>query len=562
MRRWSAYPPRQSSTRRLRPAPHSAPESHDGSTKFTFEVRFSEEPKEGFSYSTLQDHALTVTGGQVSKVSRLAPPSNARWQITVTPGSDDDVATLLPITTDCTADSAICTDDDRKLSNRLELTISGPEPENNEAENDEAENDEPVTTNNDATGAPTISGTAQVGQTLSADTSDIADDNGLTNVSYSHQWLSDDTNIQDATDSTYTLADGDVGNSIKVNVSFTDDDGNEETLTSASTAAVTATVPAAPGSLSVSVNDTRKLDLSWSAPDSDGGSAVTGYKVQWKEASGSWNTPADVSETTVTGTSHTVSNLTDGLEYTFRVYAVNSAGTGSPSGEESGTPRETTAPTVSSATVDGATLTLTFSEGLTETPLPAVTTFTVNVGQNGRSVNAVAISGSAVTLTLASAVTSADAVTISYAVPSDAAAARLKDLSDNSAASFSGQAVANNTAAVQTPLTASSHDEATSHDGQAEFTFELRFSENLKGFSYKTLLDHAFTVTGGEVKRVHRLASGSNIRWEIAVSPDGDGTVTIVLPVTTDCAANGAVCTGDGRKLSNRLEITVSGPTG
>ena len=536
---------------------HSAPESHDGSTEFTFEVGFSEEPKEGFSYSTLRNHALTVTGGQVSKVSRLAPPSNARWQITVTPGSDDDVATLLPITTDCTADSAICTDDDRKLSNRLELTINGPEPENNEAENDE-----PVTTNNDATGAPTISGTAQVGQTLSADTSDIADDNGLTNVSYSHQWLSDDTNIQDATDSTYTLADGDVGNSIKVNVSFTDDDGNEETLTSASTAAVTATVPVAPGSLSVSVNDTGKLDLSWSAPDSDGGSAVTGYKVQWKEASGSWNTPADVSETTVTGTSHTVSNLTDGLEYTFRVYAVNSAGTGSPSGEESGTPRETTAPTVSSATVDGATLTLTFSEGLTETPLPAVTTFTVNVAQNGRSVNAVAISGSAVTLTLASAVTSADAVTISYAVPSDAAAARLKDLSDNSATSFSGQAVANNTAAVQTPLTASSHDEATSHDGQAEFTFELRFSENLKGFSYKTLLDHAFTVTGGEVKRVHRLASGSNIRWEIAVSPDGDGTVTIVLPVTTDCAADGAVCTGDGRKLSNRLELTISGPTG
>ena len=38
--------------------------------------------------------------------------------------------------------------------------------------------------------------------------------------------------------------------------------------------------------------------------------------------------------------------------------------------------------------------------------------------------------------------------------------------------------------------------------------------------------------------------------------------MTIVLPVTTDCDAQGAVCTGDGRMLSGRLEITVSGPGG
>ena len=38
--------------------------------------------------------------------------------------------------------------------------------------------------------------------------------------------------------------------------------------------------------------------------------------------------------------------------------------------------------------------------------------------------------------------------------------------------------------------------------------------------------------------------------------------VALALLVTTDCAAQGAVCTGDGRKLSNRLEFTVSGPGG
>ena len=34
------------------------------------------------------------------------------------------------------------------------------------------------------------------------------------------------------------------------------------------------------------------------------------------------------------------------------------------------------------------------------------------------------------------------------------------------------------------------------------------------------------------------------------------------LPATTDCTAEGAICTQDGRKLSNRLEITVQGPAG
>ena len=419
--------------------------------------------------------------------------------------------------------------------------------------------------NSAATGAPTITGTAQVGQTLTASPTGISDADGLSNVSYIYQWTADDgtgdSDISDATDSTYTLVDEDAGKTIKVEVSFTDDAENAESLTSAATAAVAATVPGVPGGLVVTVNDTGKLDLSWNAPDNDGGSAIAGYKVQWKEAADSWDTPADVSETTVAGTAHTVSGLTDGVEYSFRVVAVNAVGDSTASAEGSGTPRETTAPTVSSASVDGATLTLAFSEGLTETPLPAATTFTVNVGDHQRGVNSVAISGSTVTLTLASAATSTDAVTVSYTVPSDAAAARLKDLSDNSVASFAAQAATNNTAAARTPLTASIHSEPASHDGQAEFTFELRFSENLEGFSYRTLRDHAFTVTGGEVQEARRLVRGSNTRWETRINPTSNADVTIVLPITTVCTANGAICTGDGRKLSNRLELTVSGPT-
>ena len=316
--------------------------------------------------------------------------------------------------------------------------------------------------------------------------------------------------------------------------------------------------PGSPRNLAVVRHESSRLRTSWDAPDS--GPTPTGYTVQWKESGDDWAEQADVSEAQVKGTSHIITGLTDDVEYAVRVIASTDDADSAPSGEAAATPQETVPPAPSSATVDGTTLTITFSEGLTETPAPAAAAFTVNVGSNQRGVNSVAISGSTVTLTLASAVTSTDEVTVSYTVPSDTAAARLKDQSDNPAASFAARAVTNNTAAALTPLTpltASIHSEPASHDGQAEFTFELRFSENLERFSFRTLRDHAFTMTGGEVKRARRLVRGNNIRWEITVRPSSDADVTIVLPITTDCTDQGAVCTGDGRRLSNRLELTV-----
>ena len=61
----------------------------------------------------------------------------------------------------------------------------------------------PPPANSPATGAPAITGTARVGETLTADTSGIADADGLTGASFSYQWLADDTDISGATGSTY-----------------------------------------------------------------------------------------------------------------------------------------------------------------------------------------------------------------------------------------------------------------------------------------------------------------------------------------------------------------------
>ena len=99
--------------------------------------------------------------------------------------------------------------------------------------------------NADPTGAPTIDDTTPVvGETLTADPSGIDDPDGLTNRSFTWRWLrvsgGTDTPIAGATSETYTVAAGDVGSTLKVEASFTDDDGTAETVESAATAAAAA----------------------------------------------------------------------------------------------------------------------------------------------------------------------------------------------------------------------------------------------------------------------------------------------------------------------------------
>ena len=105
-------------------------------------------------------------------------------------------------------------------------------------------------TNTPATGQPTITGTAQVGKTLTASVDEIEDDDGLTGVTFAYQWLADDgsiaTEIAGATGTSYTLTAAEAGKTIKVRVTFTDRGGTQETLLSVATAVVAArpSVPA------------------------------------------------------------------------------------------------------------------------------------------------------------------------------------------------------------------------------------------------------------------------------------------------------------------------------
>ena len=80
--------------------------------------------------------------------------------------------------------------------------------------------------NNPATGAPTITGTPRVGERLTAHTSGISDDDGITSPGYTYQWVLVDgmseSNIG-ADKNNYTLKDRDSDKQIRVDVTFTDD---------------------------------------------------------------------------------------------------------------------------------------------------------------------------------------------------------------------------------------------------------------------------------------------------------------------------------------------------
>ena len=184
-------------------------------------------------------------------------------------------------------------------------------------------------TNNLATGAPTISGTSQVGQTLTADTSGIADADGLANATFSYQWLADDIDIAGATGLTYTLTDSEESKAITVRVSFTDDADNEETLTSAATDAVAGAQPTEPPAKPRNLEATATHDsvtLTWDDP---GDNTITGYvilrRIPGVDPEGHFDVL--VADTGTAATTYTDNEVAAETRYTYRIKAINGAGT-------------------------------------------------------------------------------------------------------------------------------------------------------------------------------------------------------------------------------------------
>ncbi|MFA5775491.1 MAG: fibronectin type III domain-containing protein, partial [Ilumatobacteraceae bacterium] len=157
-----------------------------------------------------------------------------------------------------------------------------------------------------------------------------------------------------STDGTTALVNGTSYN-IQIKAVNTAGDGTA----SSTTAATPATVPDAPTSLSGTAGNAQVV-LTWTAPGSNGGAAITDYLVEFNDGN-SWATFTDAVTAT---TGATVTGLANGTSYTFRVSAINSIGTGATATSSAVTPRTTpSAPTITAITPSNGSLSVAFTAG-------------------------------------------------------------------------------------------------------------------------------------------------------------------------------------------------------
>ena len=306
-----------------------------------------------------------------------------------------------------------------------------------------------------------------------------------------------------------------------------------------------------------------------------------GYCLYWKPVSDAW----DAAKRECLYYTHTrtdIRGFDPNTDYDLRVTWYRPNGNGGTIGETKvrdlwevfGTETEpeaappAAAPALQSARVRGAEMALRFDASLDESSAPAGSAFPVSVAGAARGVSSVSVRQDTVMLTLASAVSAGEAVTVGYAPPSTG---KLR-LSGGGAevAAFSGQAVANDTPssgegqrqstpeAVEPPpepLTARFTDAPSEHNGTDGFALRVAFSAPVAGRAK----DAAIEVTGGTLTRAVRVSKRQDL-WKLTVQPSGYGAVTVTLPATADCSASGAVCTEDGRRLETALTHTVQGP--
>ena len=107
-------------------------------------------------------------------------------------------------------------------------------------------------------------------------------------------------------------------------------------------------------------------------------------------------------------------------------------------------------------------------------------------------------------------------------------------------------------------LTARFVDMPSEHDGETAFKFRIAFSEEIR-MSGRRLRSDVVAVSGGRATKAGRVNRRKDL-WKLKVRPDSLADVTVTLSSGAACDTPGAVCTADGRALSNTISATVKGP--
>ena len=125
----------------------------------------------------------------------------------------------------------------------------------------------------------------------------------------------------------------------------------------------------------------------------------------------------------------------------------------------------------------------------------------------------------------------------------------------------------------QRALTAQFASQPDQHDGSKRIKVRVVFSEAVDE-SPENVGEHGVDVEGGEVTSARPVdgnapggaarkgtrSAGGEVVWEFEIEPDSHGDVTVSLEAGRPCDEPGAICTADGRALSEGISTTVRGP--
>ncbi|CAI6087571.1 Ig-like domain-containing protein [Cohnella sp. JJ-181] len=176
---------------------------------------------------------------------------------------------------------------------------------------------------------------------------------------------------------------------------------------------------------------------------------------------------------------------------------------------------DTTAPGVSSATMDSAAIVLlTYNEALDEASIPYASNYYVTVNDVPRQVNAISVKGAQVRLTLQSGVTVGQSVKVSYTL----GAVTLKDLSGNAAAAFNATNVAN-TADTTLPRPSSGMVSGS--------IVTLTFNKTLASVSSSAASQFIVKVNGTAQSIASISSSGANVTFALYSTITGSQSVSV-----------------------------------
>ena len=461
-----------------------------------------------------------------------------------------------------------------------------------------------------ARGKPRITGTAEVGRTLTANTSGILDQNGNTKAengdagfAYTYQWYRVDAGAEtpitgaSGRGSTYTLLQADEGKTFRVVVSFTDDAGNSEgPLTSNEYPAdaengelqlVDDDGPTVPeGRLEVfhngewgTVCDDRLDNRRNIAPQK--ACQFMGYATGQLIPRGTVSLAPDSQPIWLddvrcfAGSNHWTGAPAEKLHHCYHAgWGLNNCShdedvhlscTGV-SGQTEATPLTASFEDMPQSH-DGSgafTFRIAFSAEVTVSPQDMKDHALTVAG--GTVTNATRVDGRSDLweLTVEPAGTGA----VSILVPQNRACTETgalctadgQMLTTAPGHSVPGPAPAPQGQQAPPPLAAGFVSVPAEHDGQTEFWLELRFGAAVAQGS-QPRIRALLGVTGGSETRIRR-KDGRLDHWRIRIEPSSHAAVTVTLSPSPACGAAGAVCTADGRTFTTALATQIQGPPG